>query len=54
MQPLGRQTMKFPGKCSKWLGKGVRWWWEGEARCNKKTARQQAKKEIRNELQTED
>lgn len=50
MQPMGREKMKFPGKCSAWLGKHTKWWWEGEARVIKKKERQRAKKEIRDEL----
>lgn len=50
MKPMGREKMKFPGKCSAWLGKGIKWWWENEATVSKKKDRQKAKQEIRDEI----
>lgn len=50
MQPMGREKVKFPGKCSKWMGKGVKWWWEDEHQPSKKRERQRVKKDIDNEL----
>jgi hypothetical protein len=51
MQPMGRRTVKFPGKTDCHPHNGYINWWEIEFnKTNKKTERQRAKKEIRKEL----
>ncbi|HET8687640.1 MAG TPA: hypothetical protein VFM18_13395 [Methanosarcina sp.] len=47
MRPQGRKPSNFPGKCSAWLGKKVKWWWEtAKDSQNKAADRREGKQQI--------
>lgn len=50
MQPLGRKKLRFPGKTDCHPPKGYINWWEDTISPCKKSARQEAKREISNEV----
>ncbi len=49
MQPMGRKPVRFPGKID-WHIRKCKNWWEDEHEPNRKTERQDVKKEIKEDL----
>lgn len=50
MKPLGRKSIKFPSKRDVHPGKGYVNWWENEVAPCKRRDRQEAKRDIRKEI----
>jgi hypothetical protein len=50
MKPLGREKVRFPNKIDRHPGKKFVNWWEIIAQPSKKRARQNAQKEINQEI----